>query len=73
MAEQKCSQYLVGLVCFPFVLDRPVQLTNEKWNDITLLDPKKFDLVHCYTDREQCTRSNAATARLLTLVKPAET
>ena len=25
------------------------------------------------TDREQCTRSNAATARLLTLVKPAET
>ena len=35
MAEQKCSQYLVGLGCFPFVLDRPVQLTNEKWNDIT--------------------------------------
>ena len=56
MAEQKCSQYLVGLVCFPFVLDRPVQLTNEKWNDITLPDPKKIDLVHCYTDREQCTR-----------------
>ena len=25
------------------------------------------------TDREQCTRSNAATARLLTLVKPSET
>ena len=25
------------------------------------------------TDREQYTRSNAATARLLTLVKPAET
>ena len=35
MAEQKCLQYLVGLGCFPFVLDRPVQLTNEKWNDIT--------------------------------------
>ena len=35
MEEQKCSQYLVGLGCFPFILDRPVQLTNEKWNDIT--------------------------------------
>ena len=57
----KRSSIVSQIVSFPVVLSL-----------LVLLDLVNKSFVR-RTDREQYTRSNAATARLLTLVKPAET
>ena len=52
------------------VAHKPITTLRRIYDDYLLMSRTKTNR---RTDREQYTRSNAATAKLLTLVKPAET